>query len=226
MMSKKFNPRINPYMDPKIRKIAHKRILIITEKSKSEVSYFGKLKEELNLSENDVAIVRSTGSSPRQVVLTARWELERAETNEIGVVFCVFDRDTHSTYREALDEVRKLSRSKKCESVKAVTSVPCFEYWYLLHVQNSRMAFGMDGSPCSKVIKILKGHQEFERYDKSDCSKFFKSIKKQRISAIRNAKSNLKDAQLTGEAKFYEDPSTRVYMVVEAMEELANRIYS
>lgn len=213
-------------MGPKIRKFAQKRVLFITETSKSEVSYFSKLKEDLKLSENDVAVVRSSGTSPRQVVQSARRVLDRAEKNEYNVIFCVFDRDTHSTYCEALDEIKKLSRSKKCESVKAVTSVPCFEYWYLLHVQNSRKAFGIDGSPCSKVIEILKGFKEFERYDKSDCSKFFRAIKEYRTSAIRNAKSTLEDTELTGETEFHEDPSTRVYMVVEAKEDLAKSIYS
>ena len=209
-----------------LRKKAKKRFLIITEKSKSEASYFQKLKEELKLSENEVTVVRSSGSSPRNVALTAARLIERAEKEEYQVVYCVFDRDTHTTYDKAIEMISKITQTKerKCESVEAITSVACFEYWYLLHVKNTRQAFGQHDSPCGEVIDILTKFEEFGQYNKADCSNFFGKIKKHRPNAVKYAKAGLMDAESTDETKFHEDPSTRMYIVVEAMQRLAEEL--
>lgn len=208
------------------RRTAKKRFLIITEKSKSEASYFKKLKEELRLSENEVTVVVSSGSSPRNVVVTAKRLIERADKDEFQVVYCVFDRDTHSTYDDAIKMVSNLTQTKehKCDSVQAITSVPCFEYWYLLHVKNTRQVFGQKDSPCSDVIDILTKFEEFKQYNKADCSNFFRKIKKHRSNAVKYARAGLMDAESTDEAKFHEDPSTRIYLVVEAIQKLAEEL--
>ncbi len=208
------------------KRYARKRFLIVTEKSKSEISYFTKLREELKLSENEVTIIRSTGSSPRNVVETAEQLISKADRDELSVVYCVFDRDTHSTYSKALDKIKTLRRKyqSRCDSVQAIVSIPCFEYWYLLHVKDSRQVFGKSGSPCSNLIKILTGFSEFTLYDKADCSNFYHNIEKKRPIAVKRAKASLKDAHSTGESEFQEDPSTRVYLVVEAMQSLAKEI--
>lgn len=95
---------------------------------------------------------------------------------------CVFNRDTHSKYHEALDIIEKLSQDNvsTLDSIEAIPSILCFEYWYLLHVKNTRLGFGMEGSPCVEVIKILKGFNEFYRYSKASCQCFCEKIQKNR----------------------------------------------
>lgn len=117
---------------PKIK--FSKRMVIITEGRKSEVSYFSELRHELGLSTREVTIIPGDSSSPINVALTAAREVRRADIDEIGNVFCIFDRDTHSTYLEALDIIEKLSRDNfsTCDSIEAIPSIPCFEYKLLL----------------------------------------------------------------------------------------------
>ena len=195
---------------PKIK--FSKRMVIITEGRKSEVSYFSELRHELGLSTRDVTIVPGDSSSPINVALTAEREVRKADKDEIGEVFCIFDRDTHSTYLEALDIIEKLSRDnvRTCDSIEAIPSIPCFEYWYLLHVKDTRQGFGMEGSPCGEVVKILKGFKEFKRYSKASCHGFYEKIKKNRGNAIKYARTVIRDAEATGDKRFQEDPSTRV----------------
>lgn len=223
-MPKRMLTRNRKLGKPKIK--FSKRMIIVTEGRKSEVSYFSELRHELGLSTREVKIVPGDSSSPISVALTAEREIGRAGRDEIGAVFCIFDRDTHSTYGEALKAIERLSRDNvsTCDSVEAIPSIPCFEYWYLLHVKNTRQSFGTEGSPCGEVIKILKGFKKFRRYKKASCRGFYKEIKENRGDAVLYARAALKDSVATEDTQFQEDPSTRVYLVVEAMQELAKQI--
>lgn len=73
---------------PKLR--FSKRMVIITEGRKSEVSYFSELRHELGLSTGKVTIVPGDSSSPVNVALTTERQVRRADKDEIGNVFCIF----------------------------------------------------------------------------------------------------------------------------------------
>lgn len=52
------------------------------------------------------------------------------EGNDFDFVFCVFDKDDHANYKQAINEISKI---KNKAEFHAITSVPCFEFWLLLH---------------------------------------------------------------------------------------------
>ncbi|HDZ61640.1 MAG TPA: RloB domain-containing protein [Nitrospirae bacterium] len=81
-----------------------------------------------------------SGSSPISVVKHSkeRYNEEKRTGDAFDRVFCVFDKDSHESYTRALDEVEK---AKPKNIFKAITSIPCFEYWLLLHYEFSTKPF-------------------------------------------------------------------------------------
>ncbi len=197
------------------------RVLIVTEGSKTEPAYFRMLIAELGLRAARVAIVTDSGSAPISVVREAGKQLR--EDDDFEQVFCVSDRDHHERYTQALDAVRGIAKSRvsKGKTIQAIPSIPCFEFWYLLHVSDSRKSYAGAPSPCTDLIANLKRHPPFEGYDKRDCKDFFERISVARDEATKRAERFLAHAQDENAPEFHEDPSTRVHLVVKALTRIA-----
>jgi len=126
------------------------RSLIVCEGSKTEPHYLSELREMWGIPHAWVSIKPSEGSSPDRVVQTA--EKLYAEDAQMGdsfdQVFCVFDRDAHATFSAAVQRTRELKVNGK--PFQAITSTPCFEFWFLLH-------FGYSDAPFAKAGKKSVG---------------------------------------------------------------------
>jgi hypothetical protein len=82
-----------------------------------------------------------SGSAPRSVV---EYAMHRKHENLAGVredeaaiydqIWCVFDVDKHTTPNEAL----KTAQDKR---LSVALSNPCFEYWFLLHFEDTNRCF-------------------------------------------------------------------------------------
>lgn len=196
-------------------------ILIVTEGQKTEPSYFRKLREEYGLPKSRVRIVASKRPDPTQLVKEARKYIEN-ENIDFHSVFCVFDRDNGEKYDQAISELSKLQRRAdiRCKNFVVVPSIPCFEFWYLLHVSASRKPYGLKGTPCNSLIADLRKFSLFTKYDKSDCEGFYDNIAKFRKIAVERAKRILYQARKDKGLEYYEDPSSPVFLVVEFLEKL------
>lgn len=202
------------------------RVLIVTEGSKTEPAYFKKLIQELGLTTAKVQIVGDGGSAPKSVVEEAERRLLRDKDFE--QIYCVFDRDRHASYDLALQEIRTIAKSRgfKTKTVCAITSVPCFELWYLLHVSDSRKPYestSTGGSPAQSLISELKKNAPFIEYEKTDCEEFYPIILAHRGTAIARSESFLLEAKGTGDQEFHENPSTRVHIIVKALIEISEK---
>ena len=126
------------------------RCLIVCEGSKTEPHYLAELREVWGIPHSWVNIKPSEGSSPDRVVQTAeRLYVEDARMgHSFDQVFCVFDRDAHPTFSQAVQRTRELASNGK--PFKAITSTPCFEFWFLLH-------FGYSDAPFAKAGKKSVG---------------------------------------------------------------------
>lgn len=197
------------------------RVLIVTEGSKTEPDYFKRLIDELQLTTAKVNIVTDSGSAPINVVNRAIQILK--QDDDFEQVYCVFDRDVHSTYDSAISKLKQTSEHKKFKKkvIQVITSVPCFEVWYLLHVSKSTKPYGKTGTPCNTLINDLKKSLEFSNYNKADCGAFFEAISGKRGTAICRAKRFLLEANGNGQTPYHEDPSTRVHEIVEALTKIA-----
>jgi hypothetical protein len=185
-----------------------KRFLIICEGSKTEVGYFEDLRNALNLSQENVQI-QHVDTSPKKIVEFALGACSKKRARQwFDEVFCVFDRDNHCSFDEA---VCQINAHKK---LNAITSTPCFEFWLLLHFGYTDKPF--NGTPNKSIgdhakaeLKLKPG---FENYEKSDS--VYKKLSDKTENAIRNAKKLEKSSH-------GENPSTQVHLLVLALQELA-----
>ncbi|KAF0115998.1 MAG: csm2 [Rhodobacteraceae bacterium] len=202
------------------------RILIVTEGSKTEPDYFRLLAAELGLTTAKIIIVGDGGSAPKSVVQETERILSR--DSDFEKVYCVFDRDRHESYDQAIGMVRGLSErvAYRGKEIHPITSVPCFEFWYLLHVSDSRKPYENASSPADALIADLKRKRPFEEYSKGRCASFYSQISPMRQSAISRARAFLASARDEGSAEHHENPSTRVYLLVEALEGVARNGHS
>lgn len=200
-----------------------KRILIVTEGEKSETSYFARLVSELELT--TVKIAHSKGTSPKNVVETAINKARRLKN--FNRVYCVFDRDANdSSYVEAFENLNRATAVvENCQFV-AIPSIPCFEFWYLLHIRYSDRSYGGTDSSCKQLISDLRKHKLFRDYDKSSCSGFYEDLVSRRGQAIVNARRLLAAATQIDAKPYFEDPSTRVHLIVESLIQIAKHSLS
>ena len=121
---------------------SYDRVLIVCEGEQTEPLYFESFKQEYDLSSANVVVTdASKGSDPVSII---------KQDNAFDSVFCVFDKDQHGNYDNA---VRMLSKVNS--KFTAITSVPCFEYWFSLHFEYTTKSF----PSASAVISELKKHR-------------------------------------------------------------------
>ena len=186
-------------------------ILIVCEGAKTEPNYFTELKNAFRLSNANVMIC-GRGSDPLSVVDFAIETFRREP--EFDRVYCVFDRDRHTTYSAALDKVKR-TRLGKRSKIFAIPSVPCFEFWLLLHFTYTTKPFDapFGASICSNVIEELKKY--LPGYQKGD-QDIFNKIQDQLDNGITNARRVKQFHKTSGT----DNPSTLVHSLVEYLRDL------
>ena len=160
-------------------------VLVVCEGAKTEKKYLQELRDTFKLNTANVRIVGDEwGSSPRSVVEYALAEYRKEK--KYNRVFCVFDKDRHSTYHKALERIQRTTMGKG-DAIEAITSVPCFEIWILLHFCYTTKPFDSAvpaGSICAPVIKSLKKH--ISLYDKG-MEGLFSLLKERLPTAMKHA---------------------------------------
>ena len=106
-----------------------RRVLIVSE-GQTELAYLHELLDYLDLNRANVKMRQGQPSNPDGVLGDARQHFE-ADPEEYSRIFCVFDRDEHQSFAPVLQEIQ--TGIRRGEIISAVPSVPCFEYWLLLH---------------------------------------------------------------------------------------------
>jgi hypothetical protein len=202
-----------------LRREAQKRepydvVLIVCEGGKTEPKYLQELRDSFKLSTANIRIAGDEcGSSPRSVVDYALTMYRKEK--KYNKVFCVFDKDRHPTYNEALERIRT-TRMGKGDTIEAITSVPCFEVWILLHFGYTTKAFsstGPSGSICASVIKALKKH--ISVYEKGTGG-LFSALKERLPDAMKHASRLEKHTQVSGS----DNPSTKIHQLVGYLRDL------
>ena len=142
---------------------SYERYLIVCEGSKTEPQYFQEIRSSYRLQTANVGIFFSEfGTEPIQVVEYAKHlfiygDADRGiKARAFEKVFTVFDRDEHKTYFNALGKVTSLDKTLRNDArqvvgFEAITSIPNFELWLLLHYENIQHPLHRDD-----VIERLK----------------------------------------------------------------------
>ncbi|MCR6570439.1 RloB family protein [Campylobacter insulaenigrae] len=168
--------------DRKTRRKENEVILIVCEGEKTEKNYLNQLQDFFRLSNVNINIISNKNSSPLQIVNFAE---EESKEYSYDKIYCVFDRDTHSNFDQA---------KQKCDqcNFEAITSIPCFEFWILLHFTYTTKSFGITNSPCDELINIC-----LKKYIKDYTKNYnFTNIIQQNLDiAIANAQKANKEAE-------------------------------
>lgn len=196
----------------KARRDPYPKALIVCEGEKTEPNYFNGLKDHYGLNSANVEICGDCGSDPLGIVMHAkqRYREERDAGDPFDRVFCVFDKDSHANYQQAMEQ---LAGATPIGTFSAVTSVPCFEYWLLLHFKyTTKPYFGLPGnSSCAQVIADLKGYlPDYEKGQKEVFALLAAQLEMAKHQAVRA----LKEAQVN----HTDNPSTHVHELVDYLQ--------
>ena len=186
------------------------RILIVCEGEKTEPIYFKVLIDKFKINTANVSITGDCGTDPKSVQKKAKEEQKKAnqEKNPYDKIFCVFDKDSHPNYSQT---VTSINNSK---IYKAINSVPCFEYWLLLHFVYTDAPFFKteNKSICENVGEKLKEYVSNYEKSSNDVEVFLDKIDvaiKNSIKSMQNAVKNNTDM-----------PSSNVHELVEYIQKL------
>lgn len=193
----------------------YERILIVCEGEKTELLYFTALRRALGLHPANVVIAdKKRGLDPASLVAYALEELKKDP--DFNHLYCVFDQDKHTTYEAALDRIRAL-KPKGGAHIHAITSIPCFEVWLLLHFEYTTKPFQAPAgeSNCALVLAELRKGDRLPGYEKGG-RYIFAGIAERLATAVHNARKL--DEHHTGIGT--DNPSTKVYVLVEKLQSL------
>lgn len=199
-----------------------RRILIVCEGEKTEPLYLRALVADLGLTTAEVEVCGECGSAPKSVVEFGESKLE--SDSDFELIFFVFDRDAHADYNAALGLINgfKGQRRFKGKTVAAITSVPCFEIWFLLHFELHTRPYDAGGgkSPCGNLVSVLKGKPGFNDYEKGH-GNHYDLLRGRLPQAKANAANTLKQSRDAGDPEHHGNPSTLMHLLVDALEAVA-----
>jgi len=183
----------------KLERARNKRYLIICEGTKTEPQYFQELLNDLRILPQVVRVAPNDGVSPDRVVAhgLALYQEDALAGDAFDQVYCVFDRDRHTTFDAAVQRTKDLTAAGI--PLVAITSTPCFEFWLLLHFRYSDQPFHPSGrkSVGDQVVAALKAMPGFRYYSKGQKG-VFNQLKDKLTDALAHAKNLRKNGAATG----------------------------
>ena len=165
------------------------------------------------LSSANVTVVPSQyGNDPLSVVNYAEDQLNGPA--DYDRVYCVFDRNGHSTYNAALQKVRDSEHGKTGRLI-AIPSVPCFEVWILLHYGYTTAPFNAVGkkSACDHVVSRVTDN--FGKYRKG-----FAGVYQELESRLDKALTHAHRLEKHNKTTNSENPATAIHHLVDYMRRL------
>jgi RloB-like protein len=197
------------------RRAPYDRVLVVCEGAKTEPNDFREIRHTYRLSTANIDICgKECGSDPLSVIKYAIKKFR--EDPDYNRVYCVIDRDKHATFDAALDMLHQTSLGKSI-IFRAITSVPCFEFWLLLHYGYTTRQFCAPGnaSNCELVVAELNKEGRIPGYSKG-ARNIFSLTKNKLPDAIKHAKQ-LQQHNRTTETG---NPATNIHELIEYLQGL------
>lgn len=193
----------------KARREPYAKVLIVCEGKKTEPYYLKGLRDHYGLNSANIEVTGDCGSDPLSILEHARqrYREERDAGDPYDKVFCVFDKDAHGNYQQTLDAIQ-LAKPKNV--FEAIYSVPCFEYWLLLHFDYTTRPYATlpGNSACTQVLADLRRYMPAYEKGQPDIHEL---LVDQLDAAIANAQRSLQAALRNAN----DNPSTRVHELVD-----------
>lgn len=199
-----------------IQRDCYAKVLIVCEGGKTEPNYFTGIKDYYSLNTANVEICGDCGSDPFSILKYGkkRYREEKNAGDAFDKVYCVFDRDAHPNYNLTMDAI---SRATPKETFIAINSVPCFEYWLLLHFEYTTRPYlaVQKNSACNQVLAELKEYMPDYTKGRHD---IFSDLVHRLVSASQNANHALQAAK----AIDTDNPTTHVHELVKFLQNIKN----
>lgn len=204
----------------KSERARNKRYLVVCEGTKTEPYYLRELLDVLCIRPQVVRIAPNDGVSPDRVVAhaVALYEEDALAGDAFDTVYCVFDRDRHTTFDAAVQRTRDLNAAG--QPFVAITSTPCFEVWLLLHFGYSDQPFHAAGkkSVGDQVVSALKTKPGLAKYGKGQKG-IYGQLKDRLADALIHAERLRRHGAATGSI----NPATDADELVKAIHALATK---
>ena len=206
MGSRRRNRNRRPARRPAHRE-AKRRLLVVTEGRCTEPDYIKGYERHVRNATVEVEVAKERGD-PRKVVEIAKEEKARAAREakrqddpflDYDEVWCVFDRDEHDRFDEALTMARD-------NGFELAVSNPCVELWLLLHVRDS------PGARHRHVVQKMLGDYLPGYEKKLDFDQLAHSV----ADGTARARRLDEAAESRGDAK-YGNPSTGFYRLTDSI---------
>jgi len=190
------------------------KVLIVCEGKKTEPNYFNGLKDHFELNSANIEVTGDCGSSPISIVEYAkqRYREENDSGDAFDKVYCVFDKDTHTSYQKALDAA---AAAKPKGVFTATTSVPCFEFWLLLHFTYTTAPYRATGRKSAGDVIMDKLLEYFPGYKKGDDTIF-----EQLVGELPRAMANAERSLVEANANHTDNPSTTVHELIGYLQKI------
>lgn len=199
------------------KRASYDRILIVCEGEKTEPLYFDEIQQFYRLSTTNIKVRQSAyGTQPQKVVDFAIEECLKAKRWEH--VYCVFDRDDHPGFHNALQSVAAIDQKYKNDLKQpirftAIPSIPSFELWLLLHFDCITREIHRD-----EVVSLLRQTNRLPSYDKGQGGHFARTRDKLPV-AFDHAAKLIAERERHGN----ENPFTAVGELVQRLVALGDR---
>lgn len=159
-----------------------RRGLILCEGETEENYFKGLISEEKyrrKFSSIDVSVYKPKDNSPQGLVKKAKEKIKEAkrERNKFDFVWVVFDRDGHQKIPEAYENARVST-----PEIKIAFTIPCFEFFVLLHFEKTTKPF----TKCDDVISQIKKKKYIPNYEKA--TNIFQELKPYMKDGLDNSK--------------------------------------
>ncbi|MCL5974826.1 MAG: RloB family protein [Gammaproteobacteria bacterium] len=193
---------------------AYKKILIVCEGEKTEPNYFEDVREHYQLNTVNVEVRGDCGSDPVSIIKFAkqRYREERDAGDPFDKVYCLFDKDDHAKYLSALAEV---DSAVPKNTFFAINSVPCFEYWLLLHFTYSTRPYQSvpGNSAGNQILRELKDYMpDYEKGSGGVFTQLLGQLERAKSFAERSLQESIRNKT--------DNPCTRVHHLVSDLQSL------
>ncbi|MCE9785976.1 RloB family protein [Shewanella algae] len=189
----------------------YEKVLIVCEGSKTEPIYFNDLISHYKLSTANVIVDDNKETCPFKLLGIAKKIVKEHDKfgSPFDKVYCVFDKDSHSKYDAAKSAIESMKGNPK---YYAITSVPSFEYWLLLHFRDTVKPYKSTQSKSIGDLVYDDLRKEYPKYCKA-CIGIYSDIQpKQGVALDRASRGRLQVTELGTD-----NPSTKVDILINEL---------
>lgn len=193
------------------KRSSYEKVLIVCEGEKTEPNYFNEIVDYYQINTANIEIDGTSGSSPTSVFERALelYAKEKAKGDSFDRVYCVFDKDSHESYPRTVGAIKS---QRPAGTFYVATSVPCFEYWLILHYQYTTRPYSTSVDAYNDLRALMPDYQ------KGSTNLFSKLI-----DQLEFAKANAIRANAQANENFTDNPTTQIHELVEYLQNIKSQ---